>query len=207
MECYILTGQAVPIAAKRDGWLTTAHVEVVQMSNALDSGSSRFNISLLLLGRPHLTHSISVAAYNIGMATIHIEPRKSKDDLSRFIKAGIARRLQLQGAADNLVEHIQTTIESKAQGMFLWANLMLGILKHQTTEDDIRNSLDSAPLGIDDMITEMLKVYSSTLKKKEAEKFRTDSSMASLCRETPNSRRDRCGTKETVTDCGQSTVT
>jgi hypothetical protein len=72
------------------------------VTNALDSGSLKLNISLLLLGRPHLTHSISVAAYNVKMATIHIEPPKSKDDLTRSIKEGIARRLQLQGATDDL---------------------------------------------------------------------------------------------------------
>jgi hypothetical protein len=65
------------------------------------------------------------------------------------------------------------TIETKAQGMFLWANLMLEILQHQTTEDDIRSSLDSAPLGTDDMITEILKVYSSILKRREGEEFNT----------------------------------
>jgi hypothetical protein len=57
--------------------------------------------------------------------------------------------------------------------MFLWANLMLEILEHQTTEDDIRSSLDSAPLGTDDMITEILKVYSSILKRREGEEFNT----------------------------------
>jgi hypothetical protein len=28
--------------------------------------------------------------------------------------------------------------------MFLWANIILEILKHQTTEDDIRDSLNTA---------------------------------------------------------------
>jgi tetratricopeptide (TPR) repeat protein len=169
----MLSRRALRMAATRIEGPITARVNVVQVTNALDSGSLKLNISLLLLGRPHLTHSISVAAYNVKMATIHSEPRKSKDDLSRFIREGIARRLQLQGATDDLAEHIQMTIETKAQGMFLWANLMLEILKHQTTEDDIRSSLDSAPLGTDDRITEILKVYSSILKRREAEEFNT----------------------------------
>jgi hypothetical protein len=50
---------------------------------------------------------------------------------------------------------------------------MLEILKRQTMEDDIRTSLDTAPEGIDDMITEMLKVYSSMFKGREAEEFNT----------------------------------
>jgi tetratricopeptide (TPR) repeat protein len=57
--------------------------------------------------------------------------------------------------------------------MFLWAKLMLGILQWQTTEDDIRDSLRNAPEAIDDMITEMMKVYSSLLKGREADEFNT----------------------------------
>lgn len=99
------------------------------------------------------------------MATIHVEASKTKEDLSNFIRQGIARRLQLEGATNGLVDHIQSTIEERANGMFLWANFMLEILKCQTTEDAIRESLRTAPDGINDMITEMLKVYSSMFKR------------------------------------------
>ncbi|KAH7088830.1 hypothetical protein FB567DRAFT_619611, partial [Paraphoma chrysanthemicola] len=107
------------------------------------------------------------------MATIHIDASKTKEDLSDFINLGIIRRLQLQGSSDDLKQHIQSEIETRARGMFLWAKLMLGILQWQTTEDDIRGSLRNAPDAIDDMITEMLKVYSSMLKGKEPEEFNT----------------------------------
>jgi len=107
------------------------------------------------------------------MATIHIESHKNKEDLSRFVEEGIARRLQLHGESQDLKSYIQSSIEAKAGGMFLWANLMLEILKWQTTEEDIRASLDTAPTGIDDMITEMLKVYSSMLMGREVEEFNT----------------------------------
>ncbi|KAF1919961.1 hypothetical protein BDU57DRAFT_585975 [Ampelomyces quisqualis] len=107
------------------------------------------------------------------MATIHIDAHKNKGDLSNFIEQGVARRLQLDGASEGLRSHIRVSIEEKANGMFLWANLMLEILKWQTTEDDIRDSLRTAPAEIDDMITETLKVYSSLLKGREAEEFNT----------------------------------
>jgi tetratricopeptide (TPR) repeat protein len=107
------------------------------------------------------------------MATTHINSHKPKGDLSRFVDQGIARRLQLDGASDYLKKYIQTTIETKANGMFLWANLMLDILKWQTPESAMRNSLHAAPEGIDDIITEMLKVYSSMFKGPEAEEFNT----------------------------------
>jgi tetratricopeptide (TPR) repeat protein len=107
------------------------------------------------------------------MATIHIEAHKTKDDLSEFVSHGIARWLQLQGASDDLKRYIQSEIEIRAKGMFLWAKLMLGILQWQTTEDDIRESIRAAPDAIDDMVTQMLKVYSSMLKGREAEEFNT----------------------------------
>ncbi|KAH4600574.1 hypothetical protein HBI73_178420 [Parastagonospora nodorum] len=137
--------------------------------------NSGLHISLLLLGRPHLTYSIKVAAYNLTstMAMIQVEAHKTKEDLSKFVEEGISRRLQIDGASKELKSYIQSSIEDKAKGMFLWANLMLEILKWQTTENDIRDSLDTAPTGIDDMITEMLKVYSSMLKGREAEEFNT----------------------------------
>ena len=148
---------------------------VVQTTNVNDAGNSKLDISLLLLGRPHLTHSIKAAAYNLPskMATVHIEARENKEDLSNFIRQGISQRLQLEGASDDLMHHVQITIEEKAQGTFLWANLMLEILKYQTTEDDVRHSLRTAPEGIDGMVTEMLKVYSSIFEGREAEEFNT----------------------------------
>ncbi|KAF2027702.1 hypothetical protein EK21DRAFT_102397 [Setomelanomma holmii] len=107
------------------------------------------------------------------MATIHIDTRKTREDLARFVDQGIARRLQLEGASDDLKEYIRTTIEEKADGMFLWANLMLDILKWQTTEIAMSDSLGTAPEGIDEMITAMLKVYSFMFKGREAEEFNT----------------------------------
>ncbi|KAF2829113.1 hypothetical protein CC86DRAFT_403770 [Ophiobolus disseminans] len=120
------------------------------------------NISILLLGRPYLTHSLEVSAYNIPspMATVHINMNKSRDDLAKFVEEGVARRLRLDGVTDDLKHFVQETIEEKAQGMFLWANLMLEILKWQTTEADVRRSLATAPTGIDDMIIDVLKVLS-----------------------------------------------
>jgi hypothetical protein len=150
-------------------------IKVAQVTNKVESAHWGLNINLLLFGRPHLTHSLKVAAYNLKstMGTIHIEAHKNKDDLSRFVEQGITRRLQLDGAYNGLKQCIQATVEEKAKGMFLWANPMLEILKWQTMEDDIRTSLDTAPEGIDDMITEMLKVYSSMFKGREAEEFNT----------------------------------
>jgi hypothetical protein len=145
------------------------------MTNSVESGTSRLKINLLLLGRSHLTRCIKIAAYNLPhvMAAIQIEAHKTKDDLSEFIGMGILWRLQLEGGSDDLKHHIQATIEDKAHGMFLWANLMLEMLRFQTTEDDIRESLRTAPIGIDDMITGMLKVYSSMFHGREAEEFNT----------------------------------
>jgi hypothetical protein len=145
------------------------------MTNKVESGTSKLNINLVLLGRPHLTHSIKVALYHSPseMATTHFEAHKNKEGLSSFIEQGTSQRLQLGGASADLKGYIHSSIEEIAKGMFLWANLMLEILKWQTTEDDIRDSLRTAPAGIDDMITEMLKVYSSLLKGREAEEFNT----------------------------------
>jgi hypothetical protein len=146
-------------------------IDIAQVTNGVESEHSGLSINLLLLGRPNLTYFLNVAAYNLesAMGTIHIEVHKNKEDLSRFVEQGIARQLQLDEASHDLETYIQTTIEEKARGMFLWSNLMLEILKWRTTEDDIRTSLDTAPEGIDDMITEMLRIYSSMFKGREAD--------------------------------------
>ena len=107
------------------------------------------------------------------MASIHIDPRQTKVDLCQFVAQGILRRSRLDEASDNLKQEIQETIEHKAQGVFLWAHLILDILRWQTTEDDIRQCLHTAPSGIEDMITELLKVYAIDLKEEEAEEFNT----------------------------------
>jgi hypothetical protein len=107
------------------------------------------------------------------MAIIHIDPRQTQVDLCRFVAQGILRRSRFGEASDSLKQQIQETIGRKAQGVFLRAHLMLDILKWQTAEDDIQQCLHVALSGIDDMVTEMLKVYSSVLKEKEHEELKT----------------------------------
>ncbi|KAF2791191.1 hypothetical protein K505DRAFT_281236 [Melanomma pulvis-pyrius CBS 109.77] len=137
-----------------------------------DSMSSHPQISLLMLGRPHLTNSIKLAAYGkrATMATIHIEAQKNKADLSKFIDRGI-KKLSLDESYRNLQQRIRDTIEAKAEGMFLWAKLMFDILSRQRNEEQIIECLDEAPLGIKKMIDEVLKVFSSTLKGSEPEEL------------------------------------
>lgn len=140
-------------------------------TNYLCSGPLNTNVSLLLLGRPHLIHAIRTATCNTNMETIYIEAENAKEDLTDFVRRSIAQRLRLAGASEYLRDHIKQAVTAKAQGMFLWANLMLEILEFQTIEEDIRMHLRTAPQGIDDMTTEMLEVYSTILKGREAEEL------------------------------------
>ncbi|KAF2108066.1 hypothetical protein BDV96DRAFT_653272 [Lophiotrema nucula] len=135
--------------------------------------SSAAGISLLLVGRPHLTDSLKLAAYGrrtAKMATIHIDAQKNKADLLKYIDKRMVC-VELGGASPDFTQHIRQTIESKSQGMFLWAKLMFEILSKQTTEEAMRKRLDDAPAAINDMITIVLKVYSSTLKAREPDEF------------------------------------
>ncbi|KAL1597878.1 hypothetical protein SLS60_008365 [Paraconiothyrium brasiliense] len=137
-------------------------------------GPDRPNIRILLLGRPHLSNSIRIAAYGqqTRMVTISVEAHKNRQDLRRYIERGVAR-LQLGGASTHLEKTIRDALEAKAQGMFLWVGLMLNILEVQSTEQEILDCLNRAPTDIEGMIREVLKVYSSTLKGREAEEFNT----------------------------------
>jgi hypothetical protein len=69
--------------------------------------------------------------------------------------------------------YLQDTTISKAQGRFLWADLMLEVLKYRHTETDIRNSLDAAPKYVDDLIWYVLQAYRFNLTAEEVDKFNT----------------------------------
>jgi tetratricopeptide (TPR) repeat protein len=106
------------------------------------------------------------------MVTISVEAHKNRQDLRRYIERGVAR-LQLAGASASLEKVIRDTLEAKAEGMFLWVRLMLNVLEVQSTEQEILHVLNTAPTDIEGMVREVLKVYSSTLKGREAEEFNT----------------------------------
>lgn len=63
---------------------------------------------------------------------------------------------------------IEETLISKAEGMFLWVDLMLTELKGKTKAGSMLESLHKAPKGLDAMLRHVLETFSTRLSEEEA---------------------------------------
>ncbi|KAF2650584.1 hypothetical protein K491DRAFT_666962, partial [Lophiostoma macrostomum CBS 122681] len=134
-----------------------------------DLGSDTFrssNISLLLLGRPQLTTEVE-EGYRKPLPMINMEKRQMKEGVDRFLSVKI-QELQI-GSKDRaqLMESLCTTIERKADGIILWADLILKDLRRKSSAREMLDCANAGLSGIGDVIGHILRNYKSNLDRGE----------------------------------------
>jgi hypothetical protein len=107
------------------------------------------------------------------MTPLQVDGTQIQENFKKFVEEGILQNLKLDSATDDLRLFIEQTVQEKAQSVLLWVNLMLGVLKLQATEEDMRRIRMEAPTGIHAMIRETLKAYNCTFETTEAQKVNT----------------------------------
>lgn len=99
------------------------------------------HIRALLVARPHVLNSVESVENVIQMAAETIRPEieaflNSEIDKSELLKSGEVRQLVF----DNIIQG--------AEGMFLWAKLMLGDLQRSNSRHEVRERLRKLPRGL-----------------------------------------------------------
>jgi hypothetical protein len=120
------------------------------------------NISLLLVGRPQLTEDVE-NGYGKSVHIINMEKLQMKQGVHLFVSEKMqGLRIGSQHPA-HLTESIRTTIEDKADGMSLWADLVIKELKRKSNAKAMMDCVNTVPRGIHDVIGHIFRTYKSTL--------------------------------------------
>ncbi|EFR02973.1 NACHT and TPR domain-containing protein [Nannizzia gypsea CBS 118893] len=120
-------------------------------------------IQLVIVGRPQLGDLISDALEVEDVPTIYITESKNSTDIIRYIENNIRKSNILRRVSGKLRAEIVKKLSDRAQGMFIWVHLMLKELLKKRSESAIREALDCAPRGLDEMLSHVLTSFSLTL--------------------------------------------
>jgi len=136
--------------------------ESKEMSNILDQLCSLVtggrHTSVLVLSRdiPYLRSRMSC------FPSVELNAASTKADMDEYILAA-TRELYQGGLGADSVAKISTFLSAHAQGVFLWAHLMISKLQAAITPCEISNILRNPPIGLEAVFEESLrKIYKQT---------------------------------------------
>lgn len=95
---------------------------------------------------------------------IYVNKRKNSKDIVDYVRARIKKSKVLRDVKKDLQEEIVKRVAEKADGMFMWAVLMMQELSQKSRSSSISQSLHHAPKGLEKMMQHVLKGFSSMLK-------------------------------------------
>ncbi|KAL3480754.1 NACHT and TPR domain protein [Aspergillus californicus] len=123
-------------------------------------------LQLAIVGRPHLSDQL-YESLEVEVPTIHVTAQKNSTDIDRYIKTSINKSAVLKRTSIKLRREILETLSAKAEGMFLWVNLMMQELVKRKSETSMRKSLKEAPRGLKEMFRHVLFSFSETCEPEE----------------------------------------
>ena len=126
-------------------------------------------LQLALVGRPHLSDEITDALEQDTVPTISIDGSKNSDDITSYIQSSIRKSRILKKVSKELQNLVTMALTERANGMFLWVDLMMRELNHKNRESAIREALEKAPKGLDEMIRHVLEGLSESLSSEDAQ--------------------------------------
>lgn len=132
------------------------------------AATSPAHIQLLMVGRPQLSVSIS-EALEADVPTIYVTSDKNSTDIISYIRNSIHKSNLLKRVSVELRAEIVEKLSTRAQGMFIWVDLVLQELLKKRSESAIRKSLDDVPKGLKAMLRHVLEGFSLSLADEEPE--------------------------------------
>ncbi|KAL3475111.1 hypothetical protein BJX99DRAFT_259727 [Aspergillus californicus] len=141
--------------------------EFLRLASDIVQDPVKSRLKVFLLGRPDIYDDL-VEAFEQPVPTIHVNANKNIGDITTYIKKGIRKSRQMSRIPKTQRLTIQEALISKAEGMFLWVDLMLTELNGKTRAGSMLESLHKAPKGLDAMIRHVLETFSSRLNEEEA---------------------------------------
>ncbi|KAI9750761.1 MAG: 4-aminobutyrate transaminase [Chaenotheca gracillima] len=140
--------------------------------SAQKSTGSASRIHLVMLGRPQILDEITETLED-AIPTIYVDWRKNNADIIRYLEYSIKKSRALSQAPEDLQAEVIKTLTEKANGMFMWVDLMLRELSSKSRVSAIRDALNRAPKGLNEMLRHIFEGFSMTLKDDDPEDLNT----------------------------------
>jgi hypothetical protein len=102
-----------------------------------------------------------------------VDQSKNSHDIAVYVESAVKKSRALSRTPQGLRDEIIETLVENAQGMFLWADLMIRELTRQTRANSIRECLHRAPKGLYEMLEHVLESYSAFLGEEESQDLNT----------------------------------
>jgi hypothetical protein len=83
-------------------------------------------IQILMVGRPELSYDIE-QALDENLPTINVSPIKIAPDIENYVTTKVGKERNLRRISKGLRDEIVTELTNRADGMFLWVDLMLKV--------------------------------------------------------------------------------
>ncbi|KAF3169850.1 hypothetical protein EYR41_001342 [Orbilia oligospora] len=125
-----------------------------------NQGHGRVNI--LMVGRWDIDWYVE-EVFETQVPCVDILPGKNNEDINKYISHILAKSRNLKKTSPELQSEILSVLTSEADGMFLWADLMLKEISTKNREALIRESLQNLPKGLPDTYERMFHVFSEAL--------------------------------------------
>ncbi|OGM43950.1 NACHT and TPR domain protein [Aspergillus bombycis] len=140
----------------------------LSLAKDLYDSAQESHLQLAMIGRPHISDQL-LEGLEVEVPTIHVTTQKNSKDINQYIHTSIKKSVVLRRVSAKLRQEIVEKLSVRAEGMFLWVNLMLQELVKKRNESSIRKALDQAPKGLKEMLRHVLLSFSTSSNEEELE--------------------------------------
>ncbi|KAL2826567.1 hypothetical protein BJY01DRAFT_255953 [Aspergillus pseudoustus] len=140
--------------------------EFLRLASDIVHDSAMSSLKIVLLGRPDI-HDDLLEALEQPIPTIHVNAKKNIGDITTYVRNAMRKSRQISRVPKPQRLLIENDLITKAEGMFLWVDLMLTDLGGKTRAGSMLESLQKAPKGLDPMLRHVLETFSARLNDEE----------------------------------------
>jgi tetratricopeptide (TPR) repeat protein len=135
---------------------------------AKDLYGNQSSLRLAIVGRPYIRDQL-LEGLEVNLPTLHVTKQKNSKDITQYIHVSIRKSLILRRVSTKLRDEIVDKLSVRAEGMFLWVNLMLQELAKKRNETSMRKALEKAPWGLNEMLRHVLATFAERSDEEELE--------------------------------------
>jgi Cdc6-like AAA superfamily ATPase len=145
-------------------------LELMRSLQQASVSAGKIRIQILMLGRPELSYDIE-QALDENLPTISVSAIKNAFDIQSYVNTKVSKERNLRRISPGLRQEIVTELTNRADGMFLWVDLMLKEVASKHKEIQMRQALQEAPKGLFETIQHTLNRTREGLSEEDAEDF------------------------------------
>lgn len=132
----------------------------------------RTRVQILMVGRPELSYDIENVLEG-NLPTISVNAVKNSADIEHYVTTKVSKERNLRRISKALHDEIISELTDRADGMFLWVDLMLKEVASKHKETQMRQALSEAPSGLFDTMQRTLDRIHNELNVEDAKDFDT----------------------------------